>query len=103
MHIQRADKPQLYDNFSVLIVEGPNNLLGRPVLQKLWSEQYQSLVNSAQQSLLALDSIEVSGVRDISLEDRYCVASLDDRDQSCSAQSRTLLYNTTDTVNTDDS
>ena len=46
LRIQCADKPDLFDYFKVLI-------------QKLWSEQYYSLADSAQQSLKALGTVEL--------------------------------------------
>ena len=59
LRIQRADKPERCETFKVLVVQGPNNLLGRNVLEKLWSEQYVSLANIAQQSLQALGTESV--------------------------------------------
>ena len=38
------------------MVDGPNNVLGRPVLEKLWYEGYQSLTHGARDSRLALSS-----------------------------------------------
>ena len=35
LSIQRADRPERVDTFKVIVVKGPNNLLGRTVLQSL--------------------------------------------------------------------
>ena len=57
LHIRRADMPEREGIFKVLVVDGPNNLLGRPVLEKLWHEGYKSLAHGARDSRLALNSV----------------------------------------------
>ena len=57
LHIRRADMPEREGIFKVLVVDGPNNLLGRPVLEKLWQEGYTSLAHGARDSRLALNSV----------------------------------------------
>ncbi|CAL4109038.1 unnamed protein product [Meganyctiphanes norvegica] len=52
--ITRADKPDKTGLFSVVIVDGPHVLLGRPALQALWPEEYNSLAEVAKQSIKAI-------------------------------------------------
>ena len=74
--IQRTDKPERGETFKVLVVQGPNNLLGRNVLEKLWSEQYDSLANTAQQSLQALGTESVCEADCVSTKRSTNTASL---------------------------
>ena len=57
LKITRADNPSMSGTFKFIVTEGPNNLLGRPVLKELWSNEYISLVNSANVSKQALCGI----------------------------------------------
>ena len=49
LHIKRPESDK-QGTFKVLIVNGPNNLLGKPVLKALWPENYQALAESAYNS-----------------------------------------------------
>ena len=57
LQIQRADRPEMSGIFKVIVTEGPNDLLGRPVLEALWPDEYQSFVNSAKESIDAICSV----------------------------------------------
>ena len=57
LQIQRADRPEKSGTFKVIVTEGPNDLLGRPVLKELWPDEYQSFVNSAKESIDAICSV----------------------------------------------
>merc|ERR1712179_556100 len=57
LQIQRADKPERSGMFKIIVNEGPNDLLGRPVLDALWPDEYQSFANSAKESRDAICSV----------------------------------------------
>ena len=54
LSITRADKPEMTGVFTVVIVDGPHALLGRPALQALWPEQYNNFASIAKKSLDAM-------------------------------------------------
>ena len=56
LSIARADNPSQFGTFPVMIVDGPNILLGRPALQTLWPLQYGQWSKVAEESKDALCS-----------------------------------------------
>ena len=57
LQIQRTDKPEKSGTFKIIVTEGPNDLLGRPMLEAIWPDEYQSFANSAKESRDAICSI----------------------------------------------
>ena len=54
MSITRPDRPDRTGIFPIFVVDGPHCLLGRPALQVLYPEQYNSLSNIAKKGMDAL-------------------------------------------------
>ena len=54
--IARADKPDIAEEFPVIVCQGPHALLGRPALQALWPEYYDSWSTSAKTSINSMHS-----------------------------------------------
>ena len=65
LFVQRKDKPNKGGLFKFVVVKGPNNLLGRPVIKALWSDEYNSLAESAKLSVDALYSVNASQVSEV--------------------------------------